>query len=130
MIQQTITFLERQKKLLALSIAILTVFTLILTLLPAEKLFESNLWQFDKLGHTILFGTWTLLLGLYLLVSIKKELPLFAIFLIGVFFGTSIEVLQELLPVNRTADPYDVLADIVGCSIAVFALKILTRKTD
>ena len=130
MIQQTINFLERQKKLLAFLIALLTIFTLVFTLLPSENLFESKVWKFDKLGHALLFGTWTFLLGLYLLIATKKELPLFAIFLIGAFFGISIEILQEVLPVNRAADPYDALADMTGCLIAVISLKFLTRKSD
>jgi VanZ family protein len=130
MIQQTINFLERQKKLLAFLIALLTIFTLVFTLLPSENLFESKVWKFDKLGHALLFGTWTFLLGLYLLIATKKELPLFAIFLIGAFFGISIEILQEVLPVNRAADPYDALADMTGCLIAVISLKFLTRNSD
>lgn len=130
MIQKTINFLERQKKLLALIIALLTILTLVFTLLPSDDLFESKVWKFDKVGHALLFGTWTFLLGLYLLIATKKVLPLFAIFLIGAFFGISIEILQEVLPVNRAADPYDALADIIGCLIAVISLKFLTRKSD
>jgi VanZ family protein len=130
MIQKTIEFLERQKKLLAVLIALLTILTLLFTLLPSDNLFESSVWKFDKLGHTLLFGTWTFLLGLYILIATKKSLPLFALFLIGAFFGISIEILQEVLPVNRAADPYDALADMIGCLVAVILLKFITRKSD
>jgi len=128
MIDKTIHFLERHKKMLALLVVAFTILTLLLTLMPSEKLFESRLWSFDKIGHALLFGSWTFLLGLYLLFATKRELPLIAIFLIGAFFGISIEILQELLPINRSGDPFDALADIAGCTAAVILLKLLTLK--
>ncbi|MGF1668990.1 MAG: VanZ family protein [Balneolaceae bacterium] len=128
MIQTTLNFLEEQKKPLGYLLFLLTLLTLSLTLLPVDRVITSNIWQYDKIAHAVLFGTWTFVLGLYLLFATKKELPLFAIFLIGAFFGITIEILQEILPINRTGDLNDALADIFGCFIAVLALKWLTRK--
>ncbi len=128
MIHKTIHFLERHKMLLTFLFVAFTILTLLLTLMPSENLIESKLWNYDKAGHAFLFGSWTFLFGLYLLFATKRELPLIAIFLIGSFFGISIEILQEILPINRSGDPFDALTDIAGCGAAVIFLKLLTLK--
>lgn len=126
MISRTLWYLEKHTSLLYGAMAILTLITLVLTLLPQEKFIDAPVFQYDKIGHTLVFGSWTFLLGLIMLVSDRKPLPLFSIFLAGSLFGISIEILQEVLPSNRHLNPYDALADIIGCLIAVGFLKVIT----
>jgi VanZ family protein len=126
MIASILTYLERHTYILYAALALLTLVTLALTLLPQEKLVDARIFRYDKLGHMLMFGSWTFLLGMILLVSNRKPLPLFAIFLAGSLFGITIEILQEVLPVDRHMNPYDALADIIGCLIAVGFLKVIT----
>ena len=44
---------------------------------------------------------------------------LWLVFLSGVAFGIGIEVWQGLLPIDRTPDPLDAAADVVGLIIGV-----------
>lgn len=128
MISKTLIFLSNHRYILYISLLLLTVLTLSLTLLPSDKITpDHTLFQYDKLGHSLMFGTWTLLLGLTGIVTNLRPLPLLPIFLTGSIFGIFVEILQEILPVDRHADPYDALADIAGCLIAVFILNIITK---
>jgi len=126
MIAKMLSYLEQHKTILYISLFLLTVVTIALTLLPPSKIASTQIFQYDKLGHMLMFGSWTFLLGLIQLVSDRKPLPLFAIFMAGSLFGITIEILQEVLPVDRKMDIYDVLADIAGCLIAIGFLKIIT----
>lgn len=126
MISRTLWYLEKHTFLLYGSLMILTLITLALTLLPQEKFIDTPAFQYDKIGHTLVFGSWAFLLGLIMLVSDQKPLPLFSIFLAGSLFGISIEILQEVLPSNRHLNPYDALADVIGCLIAIGFLKVIT----
>ncbi len=128
MIVQLIDFLERHKYLLYLALSLLTIVTIALTLLPPEHISNQPLFQYDKLGHALMFGSWTFLLGLIQLVSDRKPLPLFYIFMAGSLFGITIEILQEVLPVDRNMDPYDAIADVSGCLAAIIFLKIITSR--
>lgn len=126
MIAKMLSYLEQHKTILYVSLFLLTVVTIALTLFPPSKIAATPIFQYDKLGHMLMFGSWTFLLGLIQLVSDRRPLPLFAIFMAGSLFGITIEILQEVLPVDRNMDPYDVLADIAGCLIAIGFLKIIT----
>lgn len=128
MINRLIHFFEEHTYLLYLTLALLTVLTLGLTLLPSDQLSTHSLLHYDKLGHALMFGSWTFFLGLLLLVSGQRPLPLFAVFLAGSFFGISIEILQGVLPSDRNMDLYDVFADLTGSLLAILALKILLHR--
>lgn len=116
-------FLSENRYLLPLAVGGLTLAMLALTLFPAEVLGDSKLWSYDKIGHLVLFGSWTYTLGLYHHISWKSTTKLWVIFLIGISFGLLIEILQYTLPLNRHGDWADLLFDIVGCLIALGALQ-------
>lgn len=117
------SFLSRNSFLLPIGVIGLTIGMLLLTLLPVNYMGENRLWSFDKLGHTLLFGGWSFILGLYFNIYKSKYIKPWIIFIIGVLFGLLIEILQYSLPVNRHADPIDFVFDVVGCLIAVWLLK-------
>lgn len=116
------SFLSENTFLLPLAIISLTLVTLYLTLVPSNFIGDSAIWDYDKLGHIVLFGSWTYMLGLYHHIS-KSQTKLWGIFFIGVSFGVMIEVLQYLLPFHRHADPVDLLFDTLGCLLAIWVLK-------
>lgn len=122
------TFLSKHSYLLPIGIIGLTVGTLFLTLLPSEVMGDNKLWSYDKLGHTVLFGSWSLSLGLYYQIHKERPVKPWVIFSSGALFGLLIEILQYALPVNRQGDPVDFLFDVIGCLIAVFLLKIITPE--
>lgn len=107
-------------------LAILTVITISLTLLPSDKLMDVRIFRYDKIGHLLMFGSWTFLLGLIQLVSDRRPFPFLAIFLAGSLFGITVELMQEILPGDRDMNIYDAVADIIGCFFAVSFLKIIT----
>lgn len=117
------SFLTNHSYLLPLGIITLTLVMLGLTLFPADVIGDHQIWSYDKLGHLVLFGSWTYILGLYQYINRKAATKLWVIFLAGVIFGLSIEILQHALPVNRHGSLMDLLFDILGCLIAVGALK-------
>ncbi|MEL7832568.1 VanZ family protein [Fodinibius sp. Rm-B-1B1-1] len=122
------SFLSKHSYLLPLGVISLTIGMLLLTLLPSNYIGENQLWSFDKLGHTLLFGGWSLALGLYLNIYKNKHIKPWIVFACGVLFGLIIEILQYSLPVNRHADPIDFLFDVIGCLIAVWVLKLVLPK--
>lgn len=119
------SFLSDHSYLLPIGVITLTLGMLLLTLLPADAMGENKLWSYDKLGHAVLFGSWTLSLGLYYQIHKSKAVKLWVIFASGTAFGLLIEVLQYALPVNRQGDPVDFLFDVLGCLIAIGLLKTI-----
>jgi VanZ family protein len=126
MIKTIFTFFERHRGILWAIILFMTGITLYLTLIPPDSIPKGEIWKHDKLGHFSLFGAWTFFIGIAMLMRTKKHLPLISIFFIGTAFGISVEILQEILPVDRNADLYDILADMAGCLVAVILLKFIS----
>lgn len=117
------SFLSKHNYLLPLGIAALTLIMLTLTLFPADSLGDHKIWSYDKIGHLVLFGSWTYILGLYQHINRNTATKLWVIFLAGFTFGLSIEILQYILPLNRHGEVGDLLFDILGCLIAIGGLK-------
>ena len=122
MITQINTYLSERKYLLVITIALITAVTLMLTLMPVDKIMPTQIWSYDKLGHLLIFGGWTFVVGYYRYISSPQTLNLFSIFLIGILFGITVEGLQYILPIHRNADLFDVAYDALGCFIATMAL--------
>lgn len=124
------TFLERNSYLFPLSLILITLVTLALTLFPADMMGSTSVWDYDKLGHLILFGGWTYSLGLYNQITGISSVTIksWMIAALGILFGLTIEVLQYALPVHRHADPMDLLADIIGCLIAIWLLRYTPKN--
>lgn len=122
MITRVNNYLAERSYLLVIAIALITITTIGLTLMPADKILPTEVWSYDKLGHLFMFGGWTFLVGYYRYISSPKTLNLFSIFLIGVLFGIIVEGLQYMLPIHRNADLFDIAYDTLGCFIAVLVL--------
>ncbi len=125
MIAKIHNFFQKRVWLVITAIALLTIITLALTLLPADEVLPNQVWSFDKLGHLLIFGSWTFLIGYYRLITKPKAINLFTIFLVGVLFGAAVEGLQYLMPFNRSADFFDIAFDALGCFFAVLGLHFI-----
>jgi len=123
------SFLSENKYLVPIGIACITVVLLYLTLAPSNMLGHSKIWNYDKLGHFLMFGSWTFCVGLYSYINSKSTSGLWVIFIVGVLFGALIEFLQYVMPFHRDPDIYDLLFDTLGCVGAVWLLKLTIPKS-
>jgi len=125
-----IKFFRKHTILLTTLAGIITAIVLFLTLIPAEELGHSRIWEYDKPGHMLMFGTWTFFFGLLRYIKKHPTLPNFSFeFIVASMFGLSIEILQYILPIHRTADLFDFTADVIGIIIAVALLKLISRNS-
>ena len=80
---------------------------MVMSLMPLPDL-EKNLQRQDKLVHLFLF------FGLFILwvkaFPSKKGMVLLLLF----FYGIALEILQATLPVNRSFDKFDIIANTLG----------------
>lgn len=84
----------------------------------------------DKLVHVFFHFVFTILWYLYFqkqLKSINFKKSLLISFLLSVFFGISIELLQKYSTTTRNGDVLDVLANSSGAIIAVFGIFIFSK---
>ncbi|CAN5224948.1 hypothetical protein BH23BAC3_BH23BAC3_25060 [soil metagenome] len=125
---KTVSFLARHKYVVYLLFAVITVATLLLTLLPRGTFEGRSVFEYNKLGHFMIFFGWTFMLGFSIIIRSKKLAPLFLIFIAGVLFGIFIEFAQLLLPYGRTANVWDVVADATGSFAAVMLLWRIQTK--
>jgi VanZ family protein len=108
---------------------LLTVVTLLLTLLPADKIATSNLFDYDKFGHFALFFGWTLSFGLTAFFKQWNRFTHLTVVLIAsLVFGLAIEVLQRWAPLGRSFEWADWAADGLGSLTAILILFLLRKN--
>lgn len=104
------------------------------TLAPSDRLPGNRFMLYDKAIHFAAFGAWSFLL--YLVEYFRNKRSDWGNYIYCVIvtssYGLLIEILQTTLPVNRSADVYDWLADIFGAlfftAVAIwFSEKFLDR---
>jgi VanZ family protein len=97
------------------------------TLIPAKYLVDSPWYNQDKLGHLAVFFGWTFL---FLVQQSSRSSPLspLLIMFISLVFGLGIELLQYILPLNRSAELSDFLADAIGSGISFPVFRWLHRQ--
>lgn len=105
---------------------IIALIVLILTMMPGNSLRPLIVFPFsfvDKLAHFFVF----MVLSIFLFADIKKDnknisntKALLLVFLISLFYGIIIEILQSVLTINRSAELLDILANMLGVLTGVF----------
>lgn len=128
MIDRVILFCLKNRQLIKILLVLTTLVTLLLTMLPPDKLGESSVYDYDKLGHFLIFFGWTLLYGLFMFEKKRTETKFILIFVAGCIFGITIEVLQGVLPIDRNMDLMDALTDIFASFIAMVLLFWIKRR--
>lgn len=88
----------------------------------------------DKLGHALAYGT-TMFLGclFWRECNPQKTISLQDIQIIGIAlfsYGTIIEVLQYVLPVNRWAEIWDIIANGLGILTAAILCRFLFKGSS
>ncbi len=108
---------------IAYSIAITIVFFIPAGMLVSEETFSKcKIPYLDKWVHGILFFGLTCFWQLYIYIKgigNKRTINTRLLFTVILSYGIIIEVFQGLLTVSRSADIYDVLADVVGSLLAI-----------
>lgn len=99
---------------------IIAVIILILTMLPGDSIRPVMIFPFhflDKLAHFFVF----MVLSIFLFADIKKNnnklsniKVLFLVLLINIFYGATIEVLQSVITIDRSAELLDLAANSLG----------------
>jgi VanZ family protein len=118
------------KKLFLLSALLWTGVILYFCLENSKNIPQVNIPYIDKVIHAIFHFVFTTLWFLYLkkkLNSSNSFKPLILAFVFSFIFGILIEVLQELFTTTRSADIFDVLANVSGSSLAVISISLLNR---
>ncbi|GAB3807819.1 hypothetical protein GCM10028819_45480 [Spirosoma humi] len=100
-----------------------TVIMLIGCLTPHSELPDELVNWNDKMQHLAIFALFTLLWRL-------AGLKLVTAVVVGVGFGALIEVLQYLLPINRSADWADLFADSIGVVLGALLVPIAQKIVD
>lgn len=128
MIDRVILFCLKNRQFIKVLLVITTLIILLLTMLPPDKLGESSVYDYDKLGHFLIFFGWTLLYGLFMFEKKRTETKFILIFIVGCIFGVTIEVLQGVLPIDRNMDLMDALTDVSASFIAMVLLFLIKRR--
>lgn len=89
-----------------------------------------NIQNLDKVIHSFFHFVFTVLWFLYFKkkiegVNISKLLGI--AFISSFFFGIAIELMQEFFTTTRTADVFDVLANMTGSTLAIVSILILNK---
>ena len=128
MIKYILQTLLKNKLLTGIILALATLTILYLTLSPSDQIGDFSVYQYDKLGHFILFFGWTFFFGLLVLSFKETNTNLLFVFITGSLFGISIEILQGVLPFGRTPDMGDAIADILGTLCATILLYFIRKN--
>lgn len=103
-----------------------TAMVVYLTLSPSDFLPETSLLGYDKLGHFGMFGGWTGLIGLLVVFYMRRESSsLWPIWAAGMLFSLAIELAQWGLPLGRSAEWADMVANALGCTVATGIIMLL-----
>jgi VanZ family protein len=131
LIKVTHQYFTRHSYLLVAAIVAFTIITLLLTLLPSKDVtLPSGMLSHDKLGHFLLFGVWTFLLGYHRFAVKPNHTNFIIIFIIGLIFGGCVEVLQGIMPFMRQPSIFDWAADAIGAFCAIVILYIISQNVN
>lgn len=103
---------------------------LYLCLKNANELKQISIPNFDKLIHVVIHFVFTSLWFLYFkkrwFTISNLRLLTFSV-LCSFVFGITIELMQQYFTTTRSADIFDILANLVGAFLAVFSIILLNR---
>lgn len=106
-----------------------TVAIVVLCLESTADLPKVKISGFDKIAHAIIHLVFTFLWFMsFMSLKLKFKKAIFFAFLFSIFFGISIEILQQLLTTTRKADILDVLANVTGGFLSVCLVFYLKKR--
>ncbi|MFT7334712.1 MAG: VanZ family protein [Porticoccaceae bacterium] len=118
------------KQLIFLAALLWTGIVLTLCLVQSNSLPVVKIVNLDKYVHAFFHFVFTSLWFLFFIGSTQNKnifRPLLIAFMLSVFFGIIIEILQGLYTTTRREDILDVAANVFGATLAVFTIVIYYR---
>jgi VanZ family protein len=118
------------KQLFFLAAILWTGIVLTLCLVQSNSLPAVKIANLDKYIHAFFHFVFTSLWFLFFISHKQKKnilMPLLIAFMLSVFFGIVIEVLQGLYTTTRREDILDVAANVSGATLAVSTIVIYYR---
>lgn len=120
--------ISKYKKPVIALFGMVTALTLLGTLFPVNYELPDTIWKQDKLWHFVAFLIWTILFGGVLTIRKKKQPRLLIILIYSASFGLLIEFLQFVLPIKRSPELLDFVADFLGSLVALGVLSFIFKK--
>ncbi len=99
-----------------------TLFITVFSLFPSQDLPKIDWFTADKIGH---IGMHFILCMIWLLFYFTKNIGrdffkgIGLVFGLCLFYGIVIEIFQEVFTASRTADVFDVAANVIGSTLGV-----------
>jgi predicted Na+-dependent transporter len=106
-----------------------TCAVLVMHAIPGSSLKSDDwwaVWHVDKVFHVVAFAVWGLSVSIAWAKQRKFQKPhAFAIRLLlwGLIFGMVLEAMQGAWMQGRSADPWDVLADLLGTGVSLWIFR-------
>lgn len=116
------------KKIFLAAAIIWTGIILFFCLENAKNIPQIDIQNIDKVIHAFFHFVFTTLWFLFLkkkLNSSNSFKPLALAFVFSFFLGIVIELMQQFFTTTRTADVFDVLANLSGATLAIIAIVLL-----
>jgi VanZ family protein len=108
------------------------IITFILLTLPGSDLPQSDFFDliyFDKWVHIGMFSLLTILWSYPFLKAGRTDKKIFVLIsLCGVLYGVIMEFVQKFFAYERSFDFFDMVADGIGCMVALLLLLLLMKR--
>jgi VanZ family protein len=123
---QDIKSLWKPKYLVVVGV-VYTVLIKVALMAPIVDVPKTEIPFADKIVHIVINAGLFIIWSWYALTQIPKVLvkkTLYVLFVCTLFYGIIIEFLQEFFVLTRSADVFDVVANIFGLVLGAFVIKV------
>lgn len=103
-------------------LAFWTIIIIVSLSIPGSTIPKTTIFGLDKWVHGFLFLIWTLML-LNSFQNISRKHIIF-ICIVGLMFAVSSELYQQTFIINRQADIFDAIADVIGLLMGIVLYRL------
>lgn len=125
-----IVLIQRFRLLIGGSYILTTLLILFGTLMPNSDLPKYQVFNYDKVMHIGAFMAWTLATGITWRAFQPKRVSLAILIIVPLLFGIAIEILQGILPTNRSPEWIDIIFDALGTFLGILIYLLLLSIKD
>ena len=98
--------------------------------MPNSDLPEYQILNYDKIMHVGAFMAWTLATGITWRAFQPKRVSLAILIIVPLLFGIAIEILQGILPTDRSPEWIDIIFDALGTFLGILIYLLLLSIKD
>ena len=125
-----IVLIQRFRLLIGGAYILTTLLILFGTLMPNSDLPKYQVFNYDKVMHIGAFMAWTLATGITWRAFQPKRVSLAILIIVPLLFGIAIEILQGILPTNRSPEWIDIIFDALGTFLGILIYLLLLSIKD